>query len=109
MFTFVCYIFYRRVNAQRITMASAVVDLALVYVFANLFFRFRHVDTDTFRRRSVVSRRTRITFVSGLQINALHSGITGFSQLAFVFVETIRAVADVSRRAWATSSIEFQN
>lgn len=94
-----------RVDTLRIGVASAVVALALVYVLADLFLQPRHLDTDTFRHWSRVTCRTSVAPVSRMEINAAHSGMTGLHQLAFVRVETDRAVTDVSHWTWAAFEI----
>lgn len=84
-------------------MASAVVGVAFVYILTDLFSRPGHLDTDTFRHRSGVTCRTSVTSVSGMEIDASYSGMTGSTQLAFVRVEADRAVTHISQRTWTAS------
>lgn len=97
-----------RVDAFRITMASAVVDFAFVYISTNLYFCPGHLDTDTFGHRSGVTCRTSVASVSGMKIDAPYSGKTGSSQLAFVGVVADRAVTHISQ--WTrTASVSRLN
>lgn len=77
-------------------MASAVVDVALVYILTDLLLLPGHLDTDTFRHRSGVTWWTSVTSVSGMKIDAPYSGMTGSIQLAFVLVLADRAVTHIS-------------
>lgn len=92
-----------RINTFRITMASAVVVFAFVYILTNLFSRPGHLDANTFRHRTGVACRASVASISGMKIDASYSRMTWSSQLAFVRVEADRAVAHVSQWTWTAS------